>query len=329
MKLTRRGTGVLGIGVLAFFLGTIFGARALDAVVVPVIAVLVIAVVQVKLTDRPEVSRTTPEPGVSGEKRTMRVRLATDGVVTVTDRLGSGLAPEMIERTVAGKTTVEYDVELQKRGVHNVGPLLVNVRDSLGLITTQYRYSGFEPLVVYPSIREITSPALSGMINTEGRIERQTFDRLREYAPSDSLRDVHWKTSAKRQDELYVVEYSQGAEEGISIAAEATADQKGASVDAMATATASVVAYLLDHGAEVSLTVPNGSIDRETNDRQHQETLALLARTRPGRVSVESIESADVYILGEKGGATIEIDGEQIPFDQLTNNTSNNNRVLA
>lgn len=329
MKLTRRGTGILGIGVLAFFLGAVFGARALDAVVVPVIAVLAIALAQVKLTDRPEVNRIAPEPGFPGEKRTMRVRLDTDGIVSVTDRLGSGLSPERIERTVAGKTAVEYDVELEKRGVHNVGPLSIGVRDSLGLITTEYRYSGFEPILVYPSMRQITSPALSGMINTEGEIERQTFDQLREYAPGDSLRDIHWKTSAKRQDDLYVVEYSQGDTEGISIAAEATADRSGASVDAMATATASVVTYLLDHGAEVNLAVPNGSIDREINNQQHQEVLTLLAQTRPGRVSMENIESADVYILGEKGRATIEVDGQQIPFDQLISNTSSNNRLPA
>lgn len=330
MKLTRRGIGILGIGVLAFFLGAIFGARALDAVVVPAIAVLAIAIAQVTLTDQPEVNRTPPEPGFPGEKRTMRVRLDTDGVITVTDRLGSGLSPETVERTVAGETAVEYDVELQKRGVHNVGPLSVGIRDSLGLITTEYRYSGFDSILVYPSMQQITSPGpLSGMINKKERTERQTFDRLREYVPGDSLRDIHWKTSAKRQNDFYVVEYSQGDEEGISIAAEATADQNGASVDAMATATASVITYLLDHGAKVSLTVPNGSIDRGTNDRQRREIFTLLARTRPGRVSMANIESADVYVIGENGQATIEIDGQEIPFDHLASDISTNNRVLA
>ena len=330
MKLTRRGTGIIVIGLTAFFLGAIFGARALDAVVVPVIAVLIIAFAQVKMTDRPEVNRTALEPGFPGEKRTMRVRLDTDGIVTVIDRLGLGLSPDMVERTVAGETAVEYEIELEKRGVHNVGPLSIGIRDSLGLLTAEYRYSGFDPLLVYPTMREIVSPGpLSGMINTEGEIERQTFDQLREYMPGDSLRDIHWKTSAKRQDNFYVVEYSQGDEEGVSVVAEATADQSGASVDAMATATASVVTYLLDHGAEVSLAVPNGSIDRGTNDQKRQETLTLLARTRPGRVSMENIESADVYILGEKGEAIIEVDGQQIQFDQLTGDTSSNSKVLA
>jgi uncharacterized protein (DUF58 family) len=329
MKLTRRGTGVLGIGLLAFFLGTVFGARALDAVVVPVIAVLAIALVQVWLTDRPKIERSVYEPGFPGEERTMRVRFDTNGIVSVTDRLGDGLRPGMVERTVAGETTIAYDVELAQRGVKDIGPLSVSTRDSLGLITTEHHYTEFEPLLVYPSMRQIASPGLiSGMVETEGRIERQTFDQLREYAPGDSLRDIHWKTSAKHQDDFYVVEYSHGDEEHISIAAEATADHSGVSVDAMATATASIVTYLLDHGAEVQLAVPNGSIDEETSDRR-QEILTLLARTRPGRVSMEAVESADIYVLGEGGQATIEVDGQRIPFGQLTSNGSHNNKVPA
>jgi uncharacterized protein (DUF58 family) len=328
MKLTRRGTAVVVIGLIAFFLGAIFGARALDAVVVPVIAVFAVAIAQVTLADRPDVERSVVKPGFPGEKRTMRIQFDADGIVTVTDQLGSGLRPRMIERTVAGDITVEYDVELAQRGAHTIGPLSVSVRDSLGLITTQYRYSGYEPLLVYPPVQQITAPGpLSGMVETKGRIERQAFDRLREYAPGDSLRDIHWKTSAKRQDDLFVVEYTHGNEEGISIAAEATADHGGSSVDAMATATASVVAYLLDHGADVSLTVPNGSIDQVHNAHQHQEILSLLAQARPGRVSIEQIESTDIYVLGERGQATIEVDGQQVPFDQLISDGDTTNRV--
>jgi uncharacterized protein (DUF58 family) len=328
MKLTRRGIAVVGIGLVAFFLGAIFGARALDAVVVPVIAVLAVALAQVTLADRPEVERFVPKPGFSGEKRTMRIQFDTDGIVTVTDQLGSGLRPQMVERTVAGNMTVEYDVELAQRGAHTIGPLSVSVRDSLGLITTQYRYSGDESLLVYPPMQQITSPGpLSGMVETQGRIERESFDKLREYEPGDSLRDIHWKTSAKRQDDLFVVEYTHGNEEGISIAAEATADHDGASVDAMATATASVVAYLLDHGADVSLAVPNGSIDHIHNANQRRKILSLLAQTRPGRVSLENMENTDIYVLGERGQATIEVDGQQVPFDQLISNGDTTNRV--
>jgi uncharacterized protein (DUF58 family) len=330
MKLVRRGWIVVGIGVLAFFLGSLFGARALDAVVVPAIAVLAIAIVQVKLTDRPEVDRTVPEPGFPGEKRTIRIRIDTSSLVSITDQLGSGLRPRTIERTVAGDGTVKYEVELDQRGVHDIGPLSVTVRDSLGLVATQYRYSGSEPLLVYPSVRRLTSPEpLAGMIETEELIEREAFDQLREYVPGDSLRDIHWNTSAKRQGDLFVVEYTHENSEGISIAAEATADQSGTSIDAMATATASVITYLLDQGAEVSLAVPNGTLDQSNNEHQHREALALLARTRPGRVSTERVESADVYILGERGQATIEIDGQLIPFDQLTGGIADDDNRIS
>lgn len=337
MKPTRRGIAVAGVAILAFVLGANFGARALDAVVVPAIAIIAVAVVQVVLTDRPTVERSVPDPGFPGDSRTMGLHIDTSGIVSFTDRLGkgagkrkrtengagnredgAGIRPTTIERTVTGGQTVEYDVELVRRGAHGVGPLSVSVRDSLGLVTEQYRYTDFEPLVVYPEIRTLTSSTpFAAVTEAQERVERQEFDHLREYVPSDSLRNVHWKTSAKRQNDLFVVEYTHSGGAGVSIAAEATADRNGNSVDAMATATASIVTHLLDHDTRVSLAVPNGHLDHGRNEYRRAELLDLLARTRPGRVSTERVEAADIYILGERGQTTIEIDGRQLSFDEL------------
>lgn len=333
MKPTRRGTAVVGVALIAYVLGAQFGARALDAVVVPAIAILAVAIVQVALMDRPTVERSVPDPGFPGDSRTMGLHIDTSGIVSFTDRLGkrkkvkgkgenkgadgAGIRPTTVDRTATGGQTVEYDVELVRRGEHGVGPLSVSVRDSLGLITKQYRYTDFEPLVVYPEIRSLTSPSpFAAVTETQERIERQEFDHLREYVPSDSLRNVHWKTSAKRQDDLFVVEYTHSGGAGVSIVAEATA-RNGDSVDAMATATASIVTHLLDHDIRVSLAVPNGHLDHGRNEHCQAELLSLLARTRPGRVSTERVEAADIYILSERGQTTIEIDGRRLSFDEL------------
>lgn len=323
MKLTRRGTVVAGVAVLAFVLGANSGARALDAVVVPAIATLAVAVTEVTLTDRPTLERSIPEPGFPGDDRTLRLRLDTNRMVSITDQLGEGIRPNTVEQTVAGDQTVAYNIELVRRGVHSIGPLSVDVRDSLGLVTKRYRYTDSESLLVYPDIRHLTSPKpLQAVTEADEKIERQEFDQLREYVPGDSLRDVHWKTSAKQQhqDDLFVVEYTHGGGEGISIAAESTADSHGRSVDAMATATASIVAYLIDRGIEVSLAVPNGQLEKGHDERHRQRMLELLARTNPGRVSMERVESADIYVLGERGRVTIEVGdgGQTISFDQLT-----------
>lgn len=331
MKLTRRGIVVVGVALLAFVLGANFGARALDTVVVPAIAVLAVAVVQVALTDRPTVERSVPDPGFPGDSRTMRLRLNTTGIVSFTDHLGTGegeeIRPAIVDRTVTADQTIEYDVELVRRGAHDIGPLSVSVRDSLGLVTKQYRYTDFEPLVVYPELRSLTSPTpFAAVTETQERIERQEFDQLREYVPSDSLRNVHWKTSAKQQDDLFVVEYTHSGGTGVSIVAEATADRSGNSVDAMATATASIVTYLLDHDIRVSLAVPNGHLEHGRDEFRRAELLDLLARTRPGRVSTEHVESADVYILGERGQVTIETDEQRFSFDELIGQETVRNR---
>lgn len=318
MRLTRRGAVVILIIAGAFVVGSTFGGRVWDVVVVSGAVVTVVGLVQLWLLERPMVERSALPPGYPGENRTVNLDISngTTGLISLTDRFGSGIAPETVQRNLTGDDErVAYDIKLDRRGVHNVGPLTIRVRDSLGVFATEYRYTGFDPVIVYPSVRPLTSPGeIALLAETHSSVERSAFDQLREYVPGDSLRDIHWpKSASKSGDELYVVEYAHGMEESVSIAAEATG---GANTDRMARATASILTYLLERGIDVELTVPNGSIEL-SGDRGPMEALLLLAKTTPGRVSTEVIEAADVYILGDHRQALINIDGEPIPFADL------------
>lgn len=322
MNLTRRGIVVAVAAVVSVVLGASFGARSLDVVAVPALAVLAFAVGQVALTDRPQVELTIPRPGAPGDARTIGIQVDMNAIATVTDRI-DGVSPETVELAVNGDGSIEYDVTLSRRGVHAVGPLSVTVRDPLGLITERYQYTGFDPVVVYPETQRLTATAaFSSLTEAQGAIERQEFERLREYAPGESLRNVHWKTSAKHQD-LFVVEHTRGGETGVSVVAESIAGENNA--DAMASAAASIICFLLEHDVSVDLTVPNGRLERgQINSRQ--PVLELLANASPGRVPTEHVESADVYVFGERGRATVEIDDDRIPFERLTDRNRTEHR---
>lgn len=312
MNLTRRGAVVAVAVVVGVWLGGSFGARALNVVVAPSLAVLVFAVGYVALTDRPKVERTVPEPGWKNDSRIMTLSIETNAVATITDRL-TGVSPERIERAVSTDRSIEYAITLAQRGVHRVGPLTVTVSDPLGMVTKQYQYIDFDPIVVYPDIQQLTTTVLAPFTESHGRIERQEFERLREYEPGESLRNVHWKTSAKH-DDLFVVEYTHSGATGVSVVAEAVSGEKNA--DVMASATASIVCFLLSKGVSVELTVPNGRLEHGHADRQR--TLELLAATTPGRVRIDRIDTADVYVLGERGRAIVEVGTHRFPFEQLT-----------
>ncbi len=314
MNLTRRGVVVVATAIAGVLLGTSFGARSLDVVVVPALAVLAFAIGQVTLTDRPAVDRTSTEPGVAGDTRTIGLRIETNVRATITDRI-DGVSPATIEEHVSDDGAVEYDVTLTQRGIHSVGPLSVTVCDPLGLVTERYQYTDFEPLLVYPDIRRLTATEMfTSLTEAHGAIERQEFQRLREYTPGESLRNVHWKTSAKQQ-QLFVIEHMRSGETSVSVVAESIGGETNA--DEMARAAASIVCFLFERGINVELTVPNGHLERTEIDSR-QSVLEFLARATPGRVPTARIESADVYVRGERGRAIVEIEDNRVSFDQLT-----------
>jgi uncharacterized protein (DUF58 family) len=145
--------------------------------------------------------------------------------------------------------------------------------------------------------------------------DRQAFDRLREYAPGDSLRDVNWKTTAKYGD-IVVTEYAAEDQGAVTVVGEAAADGSGDDADAMASAVASVVTYLLDAGIEVEVVVPGGELEAGIGDRQRRATLELLARTPHGRVAEGAVADADVHVVAD-GETTVEVRGADVRFGDL------------
>ncbi len=316
MMLTARGAVVTVAALGAFAVGAVFGQPGLNAVAAPAIIGLLVGFVQVWRADRPRVERILPGPGFPGDTRTMCLDVDASGPTTLRDRLGAGLRPRTHVATLGGGGRVEYDLELARRGVHEVGPTTVTVRDALGLVTHDYTYRDTDDLLVYPAVEPVTAGGVfAGLVERSGSPERSAFDSLREYVPGDALRDVHWKSSAKR-DGLVVMEFAAEDEGAVSVVAEATADPDGANADAMAAAAASVVAHLLDAGVEVELVAPGGRLDAGLGERQRRAAFELLARTPPGRVETEALERADVRIRADDG-ATVEVGDRRVPFERL------------
>lgn len=313
MRPTRRGVALVGLCALAVWLAAEFGARSLNAVVVPALVALAAAIVQLYRADRPTVHRSQPEAGFPGETRRVRVAIETDDPLTarITERVGDGLRAGLAPTTRGLPTTLVYDVELEGRGEHRLGPLTVTVKDVLGLVRTTFEYPKRTPVLVYPELHDIVgeSGSLGGPV--EVFEEREAFDELREYVQGDSLRDVHWKSSAKR-DDLVVVEFDSAADvTGLTVAAEATPGH----ADEMASAAASIATYLLDAGLAVSLELPEGSVERAGGEPQRERVLSALAHAGHGRVETSD---ADVRVSADAGGARVAVEDRELPFERLT-----------
>ena len=97
-----------------------------------------------------------------------------------------------------------------RRGLFTLGPTTVRTGDPFGLYTVTLHYPASLPLIVLPPIVPLPTieVAPGGRIG-EGRPRANALERsvsaagIREYRPDDSLRWIHWRTSARR-DSLFV-----------------------------------------------------------------------------------------------------------------------------
>ncbi len=109
----------------------------------------------------------------------------------------------------AGRTS--YRLVADRRGVFEVGPLEVEVRDPFGLAARASTVAGSSALTVLPRVELIAPPPRSPGGTASAGTPRpalagqtgDSFYALREYAPGDDLRRVHWASSARR-DQLMI-----------------------------------------------------------------------------------------------------------------------------
>ena len=97
-----------------------------------------------------------------------------------------------------------------RRGLFYLGPMQVRTGDPFGLYTVHLEYPATMPLLVLPPIVPLPHVEVApGGRTGDSRPRRSSFDRtisaasVREYAPGDARRWVHWKTTARR-GELFV-----------------------------------------------------------------------------------------------------------------------------
>ncbi|MHB0857450.1 MAG: DUF58 domain-containing protein [Anaerolineae bacterium] len=98
---------------------------------------------------------------------------------------------------------LKYDLECRTRGYYALGPLNIVTGDLFGIRSHEAEVSEVDHLTVYPrivSLRELGLPAQTpfGSIRSRQRLyeDPTRLAGVREYTNGDSLRHIHWKTSA-------------------------------------------------------------------------------------------------------------------------------------
>uniref|UniRef100_UPI001EF9E0F1 MFS transporter n=1 Tax=Microbacterium sp. B24 TaxID=95616 RepID=UPI001EF9E0F1 len=231
LPLTLRGLGALVLAAACGMLAQRFGIAELAYVGALLAAAVVVSAATLYLL--PSSARVTRafSPDVAAAGSEVRVRLTVeirsslptsearwrdavpDGVVAAST---AGAAPDGVlpptGSAIAGPSQVEVDyaVRAERRGLRRVGPLALVTTDPFGFTRRRRTVGDTSPLVIVPEIVDLDE--LHDLPGDAGGSTRSVTDRMgqgadnlipRTYAPGDSMRRIHWRASAHR-DELMV-----------------------------------------------------------------------------------------------------------------------------
>ncbi|MCU1418910.1 MAG: hypothetical protein JWP90_2300 [Mycetocola sp.] len=279
---TARGWGVLIVATAVLVAATVIDRREGLFLFLFLILLFTGSAVYVR-THRPRLmaTRTFSPASVSvGEPALVRTIVETrdddisaiaswrDDVPPVFARVPRGELPRKLPGSVRGyRALLEYELRSAHRGRFLIGPLRVTHGDPFGLVTTERRIAGPQPLTVTPRVTVLADAGLrsssgDGAQHDLNMLTTQRADELiaREYRAGDPLRRVHWRQTARRGELMVRQEEQEGDPEAallldtsFAVKNQAVGATSPAHFERMVELAASLGIHLLDAGYAVSL----------------------------------------------------------------------------
>jgi uncharacterized protein (DUF58 family) len=220
------------VAVCAWALARFVGGRPLFIISYGLVAVLVVAYV---VGRRP--------PALAGDRSGSRPRLAEGEIITMEvrvsaeRRLSTFLLEEQVPSALGepsqlavpviepGEDIVHtYDLSCRRRGVYEIGPLVVRYGDPLGLTRRETVIAQPTEVLVHPGVEDVIDRVLTRMFEDPPQrppISRpwptgMEFYGMRLYQPGDDIRRIVWRAYA-RTGQLLVREAEQGITDKVLI----------------------------------------------------------------------------------------------------------------
>ncbi len=189
--------GSIALALLVMSVPFLFGARSYD--------------VDLTLTHE----RIVAGGSVDGEiaVRNDGQRLALPGRLDIP--VGAGLIEFGVPLLRPGHVVTQpLDIPNLRRGIVTVGPVTTVRSDPIGLLRREHAFEDVHDLYVHPRTVDLPTTSAGLIRDLEGSPTRRlvdadmSFHAIREYAPGDSRRQIHWKSTAKT-GQLMVRQYEE------------------------------------------------------------------------------------------------------------------------
>jgi uncharacterized protein (DUF58 family) len=218
--MTRRGRAILALGVVVWIVAVVFGSAALYPVAAGLVLVVPLAIGWVRITLRqPHVSRRWRREDVFWRKEDLferddiwiQVELEREPGVPLPNVVALEHVGRLGEREVElrphgrGHHRGSYRFHNVPRGRHRFEAVRLSIADPFGLAEAKLTVDEQQALVVYPRLVDLERLFFDGGAGPEhGRqllLRRPVgFDlhSVRDYQQGESLRRVHWPSTARR-----------------------------------------------------------------------------------------------------------------------------------
>jgi uncharacterized protein (DUF58 family) len=308
--MTDRGRLTLALGFGTYVAAWAFGAHTLYAPAVGLVLVSLAALAWTQLLARPlrlsrSIDRDRPHEG-------------DDVVVRVDLRAGGGILPGSVmlhdpadglgERDVlvprdGNRLRTAYRVEQVPRGRYRFAGASVAIEDPFGLSRREQELDDTGSLVVYPRLVRVSSLFSERGLRAHGggrmllrRPAGFELHSVREYQDGESLRRVHWPSTARRQ-QLMVKELEDAPRDEVVVVLDAqegysAGSRLDASFDVQVRAAGSVLWTHARRGRHARLLITSGVATEVVSVRSYEQDWpraleALASAAQTGRRPVE------------------------------------------
>jgi uncharacterized protein (DUF58 family) len=301
--MTARGRAVLTLGVFCWIVAVVFGSRALFPVAAGLVLAVPLALAWVRITLRqPRMRRRWPHESLF-ERDDVAIELVLErepGVplpsVVAHERVGR-LAEQEVELRPRGRGrhTGSYRLRDVPRGRHRFSPVSLSIRDPFGLAEAALGLEEQQALVVYPRLTEVERLFFDGGAGPEhGRrllLRRPVgfeLHSVRDHQQGESLRRVHWPSTARRGS-LMVKELEDSPRDEVAVlldgdAAGVAGSPPDSSFDAAVRVAGSILLAQMRHGRRCVLAFNTAGRETQTvwsDGPEWQRALELLAAAEP------------------------------------------------